>query len=94
MAKMASVIDVPFEAPSEGRIESWTIPAGRWQSENNQYHRHRAHPRPQSLWADADGMDSKKLCTSNLPHRRNNNLTMPTVGCVWKISGDMFVMGS
>ena len=39
-------------------------------------------------------MDSKTLCTSDLPHRRNDDLTTPTVGCVWKISGDMFVTGS
>jgi hypothetical protein len=39
-------------------------------------------------------MDSKTLCTSNLPHQRKDYLTMPTVGCVRKISGDMFVTGS
>jgi hypothetical protein len=39
-------------------------------------------------------MDSKTLCTSDLPHRRNDDPTMPTVGCIWKISGDMYVPGS
>ncbi len=39
-------------------------------------------------------MDSKMLRTSDPPQQRDNNLTMPTVGCVWKISGDMFVTGS
>ncbi len=78
----------------DGKIESWTIPVGRRQRENNRYHRRRAHPRSQSQLDDADGMDSETLCTSDLPHRRNDDLTMPTVGCVWKISGDMFVTGS
>ncbi len=39
-------------------------------------------------------MDSETLCMSDLPHRRNDDLMMPTVGCVWKISADMFVTGS
>jgi hypothetical protein len=42
----------------------------------------------------AEWTPSKMLCTSNLPHQRNDDLMMPTVDCVWKISGDMLVMGS
>ncbi len=39
-------------------------------------------------------MDSKTLRRSDPPHQRNDYLMMPNIGCVWKISGDMFVTGS
>jgi hypothetical protein len=39
-------------------------------------------------------MDSKMLRMSDPPHQRDDDLTMPTVGCIWKISGDMFITGS
>jgi hypothetical protein len=77
-----------------GRFELWTIPLGQRQRKNNQYCCHHAHPCPRSQSASADRMDSKTLRTSDPPHQGNDNMIIPKVGCVWKISGEMFIMGS
>jgi hypothetical protein len=78
----------------DGRFELQTILVGRRRCKNDQYRHRRVHLHPRSQSAGADGMDSEMLHTSEPPHQRDNNLTMPTAGCIWKISGDMLVMGT